>query len=172
MPLLFALALLVLVLGIGIALGLWTMLRRPFRAPAWQPVFGPPLALRAVLIGLGVLIALGIAAWRHPDALQALAIGLAAGGVLGGGAGATARLAQRGAWVQQQPRRIFAVLVAVALLGRTALALVETLSGVWAGPQALLPMLGGLLAGYALAHALVLRARLQRFRRVEARLRR
>jgi hypothetical protein len=164
MPLLLPLALLVLVLALGTVLGLVGMLRRPFRAPAWRPLFGWVLTLRAMLVGAGMLVALAIAAWLHPQALDALALGLVAGAVLGAGSAITTGLRRIGAFMQSRPHRLFAVLVALAVLGRALVSVVD----LWAGRDAtgLLPMLGGLLGGYALAHALVLRLRLARWTRL------
>jgi hypothetical protein len=164
MPILVPLALLFVVLAFGTLLGLVGMLRRPFRAPTWQPVFGWMLSLRAVLLGAGVLVALAIAAWRHPQALDALGIGLVAGAVLGAGSAASARLQRIGAFVQQRPHRLFFVLVALVVLGRALMSLVDAFAG--RDATGLLPMLGGLLGGYALAHALVLRVRLARWTRL------
>lgn len=164
MPLLLPLALLLLVLAFGVVLGLVGMLRRPFRVPAWRPVFGWVLALRALLLTVGVLAASAIAAWRHPQALGALGLGLLAGAVLGAGAAFGAELQRSGAFVQQRPHRLFAVLVALAVLGRAALSVVDLLAG--RDATGLLPMLGGLLGGYVLAHAVVLRLRLARWTRL------
>ncbi|WP_133479697.1 hypothetical protein [Cognatilysobacter segetis] len=164
MPLLLPLALLVLVLAFGTLLGLVGMLRRPFRAPAWRPVFGWMLSLRALLVAIGVGIALAVAAWRHPQAVDALAIGLLAGAVLGAGSAASTGLQRTGAFVQSRPHRLFAVLVALAVLGRAAVSVVDLMAG--RDATGLLPMLGGLLGGYALAHALVLRVRLARWTRL------
>jgi hypothetical protein len=164
MPILLPLALLALVLAFGVLLGLLGMLRRPFRAPAWRPVFVWVLSLRAVLVGAGMLVALAIAAWRHPQALDALGIGLVAGAVLGAGAAACARLQRAGALMQQRPHRLFAVLVALAVLGRMLVSVTDLLAGREA--TGLLPMLGGLLGGYAFAHALALRLRLARWARL------
>jgi hypothetical protein len=166
MPLLLPIALLVLVLAFGVLLGLLGMLRRPFRAPAWRPVFGWVLSLRAMLLGVGVLLALAVAAWRHPQALDALGLGLAAGAVLGAGSAASAGLRDAGAFEQQLPHRVVAVLVALAVPGGAALSVVDVVAG--RDATGLLPMLGGLLGGYALAHALVLRLRLARRARLHA----
>ena len=164
MPLLLPLALLVLVLALGVVLGLVGMFRRPFRAPAWRPVFAWVLALRALLLALGLLLAWAVAAWHHPQALGALALGVSAGAVLGAGSAASAELQRAGAFVRQRPHRLFAVLVALAVLGRAMLSIVDAMAG--RDATGLLPMLGGLLGGYALAHAVVLRLRLARWRRL------
>lgn len=166
MPLLLPVALLVLVLALGIVLGLVEMLRRPFRAPAWRPVFGWVLSLRAGLVAVGVLVAVSIAAWRHPEALGALGLGLAAGAVLGAGSAFTAQLQRVGAFTQLRPHRLFVVLVALAVLGRALASVVDMLAGREA--SGLLPMLGGLLGGYAFAHSLVLRLRLARWQRLQS----
>jgi hypothetical protein len=164
MPILLPLALLVLVLAFGTLLGLLGMLRRPFRAPTWRPVFGWVLSLRAVLVGIGLLLALAIAAWRHPQALDALGIGLVAGAVLGAGSAASARLQRIGAFTQQRPHRLFVVLVAIAVLGRALVSIVDVFAG--RDATGLVPMLGGLLGGYAFAHAVLLRLRLARWMRL------
>ena len=164
MPILLPLALLVLVLAFGTLLGLIGMLRRPFRAPHWRPVFGWMLTLRAVLVGVGLLVALAVAAWRHPQALDALALGLLAGAVLGAGSAVSTALQRSGAFLQSRPHRLFAVLVALAVLARAAVSVLDVLAG--RDAAGLLPMLGGLLGGYALAHALVLRLRLARWTRL------
>jgi hypothetical protein len=164
MPILLPLALLVLVLAFGTLLGLLGMLRRPFRAPTWRPVFGWVLSLRAVLVGIGLLLALAIAAWRHPQALDALGIGLVAGAVLGAGSAASARLQRIGAFMQQRPHRLFVVLVAIAVLGRALVSIVDVFAG--RDATGLVPMLGGLLGGYAFAHAVLLRLRLARWTRL------
>jgi hypothetical protein len=164
MPILLPLALLVLVLAFGTLLGLLGMLRRPFRAPTWRPVFGWVLSLRAVLVGIGLLLALAIAAWRHPQALDALSVGLVAGAVLGAGSAASARLQRIGAFMQQRPHRLFVVLVAIAVLGRALVSIVDVFAG--RDATGLVPMLGGLLGGYAFAHAVLLRLRLARWTRL------
>ncbi|GAB6194729.1 hypothetical protein [Lysobacter xanthus] len=164
MPLILPLALLVIVVAFGAVLGLVGLVRRPFRAPAWQPVFGWMLTLRAVLVGLGLAIALGVVAWRHPEAMGALGFGLAAGIVLGTGSATSAHLQAGSTWTLQRPRRLFAVLVALAVLGRAIASAIDLVAG--RDPTGLLPMLGGLLGGYALAHAVVLRVRLRRFGRL------
>ena len=169
MPLLIALALLVAVIALGVVLGVVGLLRRPFHRPAWQPVFGWPLALRAALLTGATLLAFAIAAWRHPDAVTALGIGLGTGLVLGVGAGATAGLRRHGRFVEQRPHRLFMVLLALAVLARAALSAMGGLAALPAGMHATLPMLAGLLGGYPLAHALVLRARLRRFLRLHGR---
>ena len=166
MPLLIALVALAGVLLLGVVLGTVGLLRRPFRAPAWQPVFGFPLALRAVALVMAVLIAVALAAWQHPEALQGLGYGLAVGLLLGGGAGATAALRREGRSIRQRPNRLFMVLLAVAVLARALLATVGGLAALPAGMQGTLPMLGGLLLGYPLAHAVVLRLRLARMARL------
>ena len=58
------------------------------------------------------------------------------------------------------------VLLAVAVLARALLAMAGGLASLPAGMQATLPMLGGLLLGYPLAHAVVLRLRLVRLARL------
>ncbi|WP_133499247.1 hypothetical protein [Cognatilysobacter terrigena] len=163
MPLLIALALLVATVALGLVLGVIGLVRRPFRAPTWQPVFGPPLVLRAMLLTIGVLIAFAIAAWRHPDAVTALAMGLGVGLVLGAGAAITTELRRQTRFVEQRPHRLFLVLLAVAVLARAVLSAAGGLTMLPAGMQTTLPMLAGLLGGYPLAHALVLRARLRRY---------
>ena len=166
MPLLLALLALAGVLLLGIVLGIAGLLRRPFRTPVWQPVFGFPLALRAVLLVVAVVIAVLLAAWRHPEALQGLGYGLGVGLLLGGGAGMTAGLRREGRSSRQRPNRLFMVLLAVAVLARALLAMAGGLASLPAGMQATLPMLGGLLLGYPLAHAVVLRLRLVRLARL------
>ncbi|AXK72750.1 hypothetical protein DWG18_10990 [Lysobacter sp. TY2-98] len=166
MPLLIALALLVAVVALGIVLGVVGLVRRPFRRPVWQPVFGPPLTLRALMLTIAVLVAFAVAAWRHPDAVTALAWGLGVGLVLGAGAATTAELRRQGRFVEQRPHRLFMVLLAVAVLLRAALSTAGGLAMLPADMRTTLPMLAGLLGGYPLAHALVLRARLRRFARL------
>ncbi|TZF90421.1 hypothetical protein [Cognatilysobacter lacus] len=165
MPLLLPIALLCVVLAVGFLLGLVGMLRRPFQAPRWQPVFAWMLTLRALLLTLGILVAFGIAAWRHPDAVGALGLGLLAGAVLGAGSAVTAGLQRNGTFTLQRPHRLFAVLVALAVLGRALASLVDMIAG--RDAAGLLPMLGGLLGGYALAHSIVLRMRLARRARLQ-----
>lgn len=169
MPLLIALIALVAVLALGVALGVLGLVRRPFRAPVWLPVFAFPLAMRAVVITFALAVAFAITAWRHPEALGGLAMGLGAGVVLGTGAGAAAKLRREGRWVQQRPNRAYVVLLAVAVLARAALAAAGGLADLPEAMRGTLPMLGGLLGGYPLAHAILLRARLRRFARLHDR---
>ncbi|MGY3266937.1 hypothetical protein [Lysobacter sp. HA35] len=168
MPLLIALAALVAVMALGVVLGVVGLVRRPFRRPVWQPVFGPPLMLRAVLLVVALLVAFAVAAWRHPDSVTALAAGLGVGLVLGAGAGFTTELRRGGRFVEARPHRLFMALLATAVLARALLSAAGGLTVLPASMHTTLPMLGGLLGGYPLAHALVLRARLRRFARLRA----
>lgn len=164
MPILLPLALLILVLAFGVLLGLVGMARRPFRPPTWRPVFAWVLSLRALLLGVGLLVAFAIAAWGRPQAVDALAFGLVAGAVLGIGSAASAGLQRMGAFMQQRPHRLFAVLVAVAVLGRAAVSVFDLFAG--RDASGMLPMLAGLLGGYAFAHSVLLRIRLARWARL------
>lgn len=166
MPLLIALLALVATLALGVVLGVVGLVRRPFRAPTWRPAFAWPLVLRAAVLAVGLVIAFAIAAWRHPDALGGLAFGLGVGTVLGGGAGASAALRRGRAFLEQRPNRVFMVLLAVAVLARASFAALEGFHALPLAVHATLPMLGGLLAGYPLAQAVVLRARLRRYVRL------
>lgn len=166
MPLLIALVALVAVLALGVMLGVLGLMRRPFRAPVWLPVFAFPLALRAVVLTFALALAFAFTAWRHPEALDGLSIGLGVGVVLGVGAGVAAKLRREGRWMQQRPNRAYVVLLAVAVLARAALAAAGGLADLPEAMRGTLPMLGGLLGGYPLAHAIVLRTRLRRFLRL------
>jgi len=166
MPLLIPLALLLLVLAAGVVLAVVAMLRRPFLTPAWRPVFGWVLVLRAMLLALGVLVAAAVVAWRHPPALGALGLGLGAGGVFGLGAALGTQLRRNGAFMQARPPRPFAPVGAPARASRTLVGAFDLAAG--RDATGLLPMLGGLLGGYALAHAVVLRMRLARSTRLQA----
>ena len=167
MPLLIAVVALGATLLLGVLLGVIGLVRRPFAEPGWRPAFAWPLALRAVLLTLGVLVAVAVAAWRHPVAVPGLGLGLAAGLALGAGAAVTTELRRRGRFVEQRPHRLFFALLAVAVLARTALAAAGEFAALPTDLRPAMPMLAGLLAGYPLAHALVLRHRLRRFARLQ-----
>lgn len=162
MPLLIALGLLAVVLVLAVVLGLVGLLRRPFVAPAWQPVLPALLAVRAGLLVLALGAAALVVAWRQPDGLGALALGTVGGLALGAASGASARLEATRLAFRQRPRRVFVVVLALAVLARVVAGMVG------GALQATLPPLAGLLLGYPLAHALALRLRARALRRLHA----
>lgn len=164
MLLLLALVLLAAVLGAAVVLGIVAMLRRPFRPPSWQPAPTGVLLLRAVLLASTLAIAVLVATLRHAHALAPLALGLAGGGLLGLGSALTARLQAGRVFVMHRPHRIFVVLVAIAILARSGAGIVAIMAG--RDSVGWLPMLGGLLGGYPLVHALALHMRVRRFARL------
>jgi len=166
MPLLLPLVLLFAVLALGVLLGVMGMLRQPFLAPRPRPVFGWALSVRTMLLGMGLLLAVAFTAWRQPQALAVLGGGLGVGALLGTGSALTARLLRSGRVVQVQPRRVFAVLVSLGVLLRLGASVLDLRAG--REVSGLLPVLGGLLGGYAFAHAVVLRRRLAHWVRLQA----
>lgn len=158
MPLLIAVGLLAATLLAGVLLGVAGLLRRPFRAPRWQPVLPAILALRAIALLCVLATTAAVVAVRQPDRLGGLALGALAGLGLGALSGATTRFEIGRRPIGHRPHRIFVVILALAVLARIA--------GEWWGGRvatvdmaSAVPVLVGLLIGYPLAQALVVRAR-------------
>lgn len=166
MPLLLPVLLLLAVLAL--ALPLWAFgfvgrLRRPprpRRAMPWQ------LTLQGVVLAVGVGLYAAVAwAWR-PDMGPAIAGGLLAGALAGAGSAAFARIERRGEAWYQTPNRAFFLVLALLVLARIGWSIHGVLAGLQPAQAPLLAGLAAMLAGYPLAQAWWLRARLRRAMRL------
>lgn len=166
MPLLLPVALLLAVLAFAVVLWAVGLIGRVRRRPVARRVLPWQLALRGSVLAIGVVVyALVAWAWQ-PASGPSIAGGLLAGAALGAGSAASARIERRDAAWFQTPNRLFFILLALLVLARVGWSAYAAVDG-FRGPQApLLAALAGLLAGYPLAQAWWLRARLRRAMRL------
>ncbi|GAB2508139.1 hypothetical protein [Lysobacter humi (ex Lee et al. 2017)] len=162
LPVLLLLAVLLLALPLW-AFGVVGRLRRPprpRRAMPWQ------LTLQGLVLAFGVS-AYGAVAWTwRPDMGPAIAGGLLAGALAGAGSAASARLERRGEAWYQTPNRLFFLLLAMLVLARIGWSAYGVLADLQPSQAPLLAGLAAMLAGYPLAQAWWLRARLRRAMRL------
>lgn len=170
MPLLLPVALLVALFVLALLMWPVTLWRRARRGHLRRRIAPWAVFVRTALLAVGtaVFALFAAAGWTGAAPRDAL-LGLAAGLVVGGLAGALARVERERRATFLTPRAGFAIAIALVIAGRVAwLGWDLATGGGWAEARRHAAPLGGLLLGYALAQSAVLAWRLRRL--VRARL--